>query len=252
MLIDFTGKTAIVTGGAGGIGRSVVKVLLQSNAKVAIFGRSRTSLDEAVAELSAFGTVKGYAVDISDTDTIAPAVKSVREEMGEVSILIQCAGQMGGNAGLNITPDEWDRAMNINTRGLFFVMQQVVLQSMKDLGGGAIVNLSSMAGIRGMHFPMCCQWYAASKGAVVAIGKQAAVEWANLGVRCNTICPGGVATPAMQGREMPPEIIDPIPMKRLCDPEEIANAAAFLVSDLCCTLTGQTIVIDGGASVVGY
>ena len=118
--------------------------------------------------------------------------------------------------------------------------------------GGSIVNFASMAGIRGMHPPMCSAFYSASKGAVVAVTMQAAVEWASLGVRVNCVAPGGVETPAMREMGFPPEAVDPIPMKKLNQPEDVANAVAFLASDKAATITGQTLIIDGGASVVGY
>lgn len=251
MLIDFTGKTAVVTGGAGGIGYTCVKTLLESGAAVAIVDVNQAALDRAAAELSAYGTVKGYALDLSDVSAIAPAVSAIRTELGEISVLVQCAGLMGGRPGLEVTQQDWDRAQNVNARGLFFMMQQVVEQSMKERGG-SIVNFASMAGIRGMHPPMCSAFYSASKGAVVAVSMQAAVEWAGLGVRVNCVAPGGVETPAMREMGFPPEVVEPIPMKRLNQPEDVANCVAFLASDKAATITGQTIVIDGGVSVVGY
>lgn len=251
MLIDFTGKTAIVTGAAGGIGYVCAKTLLESGAKVAILDINQGALDKAAGTLSAFGTVKGYAVDLSDVDAIAPVVSAVRADLGEIGVLVQCAGLMGGKPGLEVTQADWDRAMNVNARGLFFLMQQVVAQSMKD-HGGSIVNFASMAGIRGMHPPMCSAFYSASKGAVVAVTMQGAVEWAGLGVRVNCVAPGGVETPAMREMGFPPEAVEPIPMKKLNQPEDVANCVAFLASDKAATITGQTIVIDGGASVVGY
>lgn len=249
MLIDFTGKVAVVTGAAGGIGLVVARTLLESGAAVAVVDLAP---DKAVAELSACGTVKGYPLDLSDVDAIAPVVERIRAEMGEISVLVQCAGLMGGKPGLEITQAEWDRSLNVNARGLFFMMQQVVGQSMSKNGGGSIVNFASMAGIRGMHPPMCSAFYSASKGAVVALTMQAAVEWANLGVRVNAVAPGGVETPAMREMGFPPEVVEPIPMKRLCQPEEIANAVTFLASDKASIITGHTLVIDGGVSVVGY
>ncbi len=248
MLIDFTGKTAVVTGGAGGIGLVCAKTLLESGAKVAIVDLNP---DKAVEELSGLGTVKGYALDLSKVDDIAPAVSAIRAELGEIGVLVQCAALMGGKPGLEITLSDWDRALNVNARGLFFMMQQVVDQSMKD-HGGSIVNFASRAGIRGMHPPMCSAFYSASKGAVVAVTMQAAVEWAGLGVRVNCVAPGGVETPAMREMGFPPEAVDPIPMKKLNQPEDVANCVVFLASDKAATITGQTIVIDGGASVVGY
>lgn len=248
MNIDFTGKTAIITGAAGGIGYACAKALLESGAKAAVVD---IAPENAAAELSKLGAAKGYALDLSDVDAIGPTVERIRRELGEVDVLIQCAGLMGGKPGLEVTQSDWDRTQNVNARGLFFMMQQVVGQSMKDRGG-SIVNFASMAGIRGMHPPMCSAFYSASKGAVVAVTMQAAVEWAGLGVRVNCVAPGGVETPAMQEMGFPPEAVEPIPMKRLNRPEDVANCVVFLASDKAATITGQTVVIDGGASVVGY
>ena len=251
MLVDFTGKIAVVTGAAGGIGYVCAKTLLESGAKVALVDVNQAVLDIAAGELSSLGTVQGFAVDLSNVDAIAPAVTRVRQALGEIDVLVQCAGLMGGKPGLEVTQADWDKTQNVNARGLFFMMQQVVSPSMQSRGG-AIVNFASMAGIRGMHPPMCSAFYSASKGAVVAVTMQAAVEWASLGVRVNCVAPGGVETPAMREMGFPPEEVDPIPMKRLNQPEDVANCVAFLASDKASTITGQTIVIDGGASVVGY
>ena len=251
MLIDFTGKTAVVTGAAGGIGLVCARTLLESGAKVAVVDVTAQAAEKAAETLSSLGTVKGYALDLSDTAAIAPAVERIRADLGEIDVLVQCAGLMGGKPGLEVTVADWDKSLNVNARGLFFMMQQMVAQSMNGRGG-SIVNFASMAGIRGMHPPMCSAFYSASKGAVVAVTMQAAVEWASLGVRVNCVAPGGVETPAMREMGFPPEALDPIPMKKLNQPEDVANAVVFLASDKAATITGQTLVIDGGASVVGY
>ena len=251
MLIDFSEKVAVVTGAAGGIGYVCAQTLLESGAKVAILDINQEALNQATAKLSALGTVKGYVVNLGEVDSIAPVVSGIRADLGEIDVLVQCAGLMGGRPGLEVTQADWDRALNVNARGLFFMMQQVVSQSMQNRGG-SIVNFASMAGIRGMHPPMCSAFYSASKGAVVASTMQAAVEWASLGVRVNCVAPGGVETPAMKEMGFPPEVVDPIPMKKLNQPQDVANCVAFLASDKAATITGQTIVIDGGASVVGY
>lgn len=190
-------------------------------------------------------------MDITDVSVIERTVAQMRSEMGEIEILVQAAGLMKGQNGFDMTQEEWDLMFNINSRGMFFVMQQIVLQSMKKTGG-AIVNFSSMAGIRGMRPGMASPHYSASKGAVVAMSKQAAVEWAQYGVRCNAVAPGGVLTEAMKNMEFPEETMDPIPLHRLSQPEDIANGVVFLASDKAAMVTGQTLVIDGGSSVVGY
>lgn len=131
------------------------------------------------------------------------------------------------------------------------MMQQVVAQSMTKTGG-SIVNFSSMAGIRGMREGMESPHYSASKGAVAAMSRQAATEWAKYQVRCNAVAPGGVMTEAMKKMEFPDEAMDPIPLRRLSEPKDIANAVVFLASEQAGMITGQTIVIDGGSSIVGY
>lgn len=251
MQIEFTDQVAAVTGGAGGIGYTCAKTLLESGATVVILDVNQAALDKAVESLREYGTASGVCVNLADVDSIGPAIKSIVDTYGKIDVLIQCAGLMGGKPGLEVTQADWDAAQNVNARGLFFMMQQVVKQSMAA-HGGSIVNFASMAGIRGMHPPMCSAYYSASKGAVVAVTMQAAVEWAELGIRVNCVAPGGVETPAMREMGFPPEVVDPIPMKRLNQPEDVANCVAFLASDKAATITGQTIVIDGGVSVVGY
>lgn len=250
MNVTFHDQLAVVTGATGGIGYVCAKTLLESGAKVALVDINQDALDRVAGELSQFGTVQGFALNLADVDSIAPVVTKIREAMGEISVLIQCAGLMGAKPGLEITQADWDKTLNVNSRGLFFMMQQVVAQSMQK-SGGSIVNFSSMAGIRGMHPPLASAFYSASKGAVVALTMQAAVEWACFGVRVNCVAPGGVETPAMREMGFPPDVVDPIPLKKLNQPEDIANCIAFLASDKANTITGQTIIIDGGQSVVG-
>lgn len=259
MVIDFTGRVAVVTGAGSGIGFACAETLAASGAVVAMIGRNEEKLQKAAAMLADRGEVHPYALDIARAEDIAPVVERVRADLGEISVLVQAAGVMTGGDALELTPAEWDRVLAANARGTFFVMQQVVKQSMKDRGG-AIVNIASMAGIRGMTPPMCSASYSASKGAVVAVTMQAASEWGHLGVRVNAIAPGGtdsfstgvVSQHAGPGGE-PPPIHNYVPTGRVMNtPYEIANAAVFLCSDLSSNTTGQIMVIDGGASIVGY
>lgn len=251
MVIDFAGKVAVVTGGAGGIGTACVKNLLESGAKVAILDVSKEAVDRVKAELGETGVLEGYTIDITDVDAIAPVIEKIRSELGEIEVLVQTAGLLRGQEGLKLTAGEWDQMMNINARGMFFVMQQVVEQSMSKTGG-SIVNFASMAGIRGMNAKMASAHYSASKGAVVAMTMQAATEWAEYGIRVNAVAPGGVKTKAMAAMEFPSNAFEPIPLRRLSEPEDIANGVVFLASDKAAMITGQTLIIDGGSSVVGY
>lgn len=259
MNIDFTGKVAVVTGAGSGIGFACAQALAQSGAIVAMVGRSEAKIRQAADMLKADGEVHPYALDIADSDAIAGVVSRIRGELGEIRVLVQAAGVMTGGPGLELMPADWDRVLNTNAKGTFFMMQQVVKQSMQT-GGGAILNIASMAGIRGMVPPMCSASYSASKGAVVAITMQAASEWGHMGVRVNAIAPGGTAsfnTGVVAPREgpggNPPPAINHVPTGRVMNtPEEIATAALFLCSDLSGNTTGQVMVIDGGASIVGY
>lgn len=251
MIIDFKQQTAVVTGGAGGIGAACVKNLLESNAKVAVLDISEEAVRRTKEELADMGVVEGYVADITKIENIVAVTEQIRKEMGEIKILVQTAGLLRGQSGLSLTEQEWDLMMNINARGMFFMMQQVVEQSMKN-GGGSIVNFASMAGIRGMNAKMASAHYSASKGAVVAMTMQAATEWAEYGIRVNAVAPGGVKTKAMAAMKFPDSMLDPIPLRRLSEPEDIANSVVFLASDKASMITGQTLVIDGGSSIVGY
>lgn len=259
MIIDYSGKVAVVTGAGSGIGFACAQALAQSGAKVAMVGRNPEKIAQAAEMLRADGDVHPYALDVADTDAIEGVIARIREDLGEISVLIQAAGVMTGGPALELSPADWDRVLATNARGTFFVMQQVVKQSMAQ-NGGAILNIASMAGIRGMVPPMCSASYSASKGAVVAITLQAASEWGHMGVRVNAIAPGGTAsfnTGVVSQHDgpggNPPPISNYVPSGRVMNtPEEIAAAAAFLCSDLSGNTTGQVMVIDGGASIVGY
>lgn len=259
MNIDFTGKVAVVTGAGSGIGFACAQALAQSGAVVAMVGRNAEKIRKAAEMLKEDGSVHPYALDIADVDAIPGAVEKIRAELGEIGVLVQAAGVMTGGPGLELAPAEWDRVLNTNAKGTFFMMQQVVKQSMAQ-NGGSILNIASMAGIRGMVPPMCSASYSASKGAVVAITMQAASEWGHMGVRVNAIAPGGTAsfnTGVVSPHEgpggNPPPITNYVPSGRVMNtPEEIAAAAAFLCSDLSGNTTGQVMIIDGGAAIVGY
>lgn len=252
--IDFKQQTVLVTGGTGGIGHAVVKALLGANARVAAIYRSEKAKEETEKLMAGLGTLEFFKLDTSDTAAIAPCVAEIVKKMGPIAGLAQCAGLMGMSAGLELDPADWDRLMDVNAKGTFFLMQAVVGQSMAK-HGGSIVNIASMAGIRGMVPPLQAPHYSASKAAVVGITMQAAVEWAPLGVRVNSIAPGGVKVGPMAfptKEDIPPHIVANVPTKDLVEPDCIADTILYLLSDMSCSMTGQCLVLDGGASVCGY
>ncbi len=252
--IDFEKKLIVVTGGTGGIGRTIVRALLAANARVAATYRGTAAMEAARAELSGLGDVRFFPADMENVDTMAPCVDAIVAEMGGISGLVQAAGMMGGKPGLEITTEDWDRLMAVNARGAFFFMQAVVARSMRE-HGGSIVNIASMAGIRGMCPPIQGAHYGASKAALVAVTMQAAVEWAELGIRCNCIAPGGVKSGPMAGlkkEELPPFMVANVPMRDLVAPECVADTILYLLSDMSRSMTGQCLVIDGGSTACGY
>lgn len=254
MDIRFDDKTVVITGGARGIGYACAEKFIESGAKVAVVDILQENLDEAVINLTEKGTIKGYKLDISRISDMNEVVAKIREELGEIDVLVQAAGVLGSNAGEKITEAEWDRALNVNGKGTFFMMQTVVNQSMIPRQTGSIINFSSIAGLRGMMEPLKSAFYCASKGAVAQITKQGAVEWGKYNIRVNAVAPGGVKTGML--KDAPADIIENavklIPLKKLSEPEDIANGICFLASDAAAMISGHVLVIDGGGFAVGF
>lgn len=252
----FDGKTVIVTGASRGIGLACAERMAALGAKVAMISMDANRLADAVGTLQNRGTdVRGYALDLCKVSDIAPAISQIRTELGEIDVLIQAAALAIPRLSQNITEVEWDSVFNINTKALFFMMQAVSDQSMIPRRCGSIVNIASIAGLLGMRPPLSSAHYCASKGAVIQLSRQGAVEWGEHNVRVNAIAPAGVKTEktlAMLGTEENLGRAEAaIPLRRFSEPVDVANGAAFLASDAARMITGHVLVIDGGCCAMG-
>jgi NAD(P)-dependent dehydrogenase (short-subunit alcohol dehydrogenase family) len=256
MDIRFDGQVAIVTGSARGIGFKVAEILVESGAKVAMFDILADRLADSAKKLQEKGIAKPYVIDLRDVSQIKATVAKVKAEMGEIDVLIQAAA-IGPSADAElITEEEWDNCFATNTKGLFFMMQQVVVQSMGPRKKGSIVNFSSIAGLKGMRAPLCSAHYSGSKGAVAAIVRQAAIEWAKYNIRVNGVASGGCKTEMTMSLVGSPEKMkvacELVPLGRLSEPHEVAGPVVFMASSAASMYTGQIMVVDGGGEAMGF
>ena len=235
-----TGTTAIVTGGVGGIGAAIVRRLVDEGAEVVILDLETDAASARAAELGA----RLCGVDLADSTDTKRAVAEAAALLGGVDLLVNCAGVFRLVPLLEIDDAEWDRVMNINARGTLATMQAVA-PLMIERGGGRIVNLASMAAKAGGAMEA---HYAASKSAVVALTRAAAIEWGAHGVTVNAICPGYVLTEMGAATRSPEQVAQwtaRSPLGRLGEPADVAGLVAYLATDGG-SLTGQALNVTGG------
>lgn len=237
-------RVVVITGGAGGIGQACVQKFYQED-MVIILDVNKEAIKQCIEKYN----VNGFVVDLSHIESIQETIQKIIKKYKKIDVLVQTAGIMKNSPALEVKPYEFKKMMEINVEGMFFVMQETVKQSMQKFGG-VILNFASEAAIRGFAGTMASVHYSASKGAVIAMSRQLAVEWGQYNIRVNSIAPGGVMTPAMASLDFD-EDFTIIPLKRLSTPEEIAETVSFLCSEQAKMITGQNIVVDGGCAAVG-
>jgi gluconate 5-dehydrogenase len=240
-------KVAVITGAASGIGLACAEDLARSGAKVALVDYDAETLAKATRQLAQQGTVRGYQLDVTDVPQITPTVSAIREELGEIDILVCCAGTNIRQPAHEVTEENWDLIYNLNAKGLFFCNQIVAIQSMMPRKCGSIINIASMLGIVGAPTRTA---YCASKGAVVQLTRAEAVDWAPYNIRINAVAPTFVLTNLTRGILEDPEVqqyvTDNTPFRRLATVDDIAAAVHFLASDEANMITGTVLPVDGG------
>ena len=243
------GKVAIVTGGNSGIGRSIVEVLAEQGAKVVIDYRSHPeATEELEREIGSYGGSSfGVQADVSRLDDLQRLVDAAVTKYGRLDVMVNNAGIETRTSILDTTPEDFDKVLNVNLRGVFFATQYAARQMIAQGGGGRIINISSVH----EDWPMPNNTpYCVAKGGVRMLTRTAGVELASKGVTIVNVGPGAVATPIHDSTMNNPELLArlnaAIPMGRMAQPSEIAQVVAFLASDAASYITATSIFADGG------
>ncbi len=244
------GKIAIVTGGTRGIGYEIVKKFLEAGAKVALFGSRQETVEKALGQIKEKipeAEVMGLYPALGEYNEVEKAIQKVQESFGQIDILVNNAGISARESIYEYSPEEFDKIMTLNVNAVFHCIRAAV-PFMKTQGGGSIINMSSMVSIYGQ--PAGCG-YPASKFAVNGLTKSLARELGKDQIRVNAVAPGVTRTDMVAA--LPPEMVQrisaTIPLGRVGEPEEVANAVLFLASDLASYVTGAILSVDGATQV---
>lgn len=242
----FEQKVAIVTGGAGGIGRATAELMAREGGKVLLADRSAQG-EQAATSMRAQGfDVLYQAVDVSVEEQVAQMVRMAQQHWGRLDIMVANAGIGGRGKADETTLADWQRVMSVNLTGVFLCAKHAI-PAMRLTGGGAIVSTASIIGLVGFEGAVP---YASAKGAVVNMTRAMALDCAKDHIRVNAVCPGFISSPTSgemrEGQRQADHLISLHPLGRLGEAEDVAKAIAFLASDDASFITGTSLVVDGG------
>jgi NAD(P)-dependent dehydrogenase (short-subunit alcohol dehydrogenase family) len=249
-LMRLDGKVAVVTGGAGGIGRATARMLASAGARVAIVDIDEATAAEAAEEIAAnAGQALALSADISDEASIDALVATIVAQEGGLDILVNNAGVAIRRPATELALADWEKVVAINMTGAF-LCARAAARCMIDKGaGGAIVNVASIMGLSGGGlYPNIS--YQTTKGAVINMTRALAVEWAPHNIRVNAVAPTYVRTaliaPILKDPALMAKIEAMTPLRKLAEPEDVAAAICFLASSAAAMITGHTLPVDGG------
>ncbi|WEG13355.1 SDR family oxidoreductase [Pullulanibacillus sp. KACC 23026] len=252
-LFSLEGKVVVITGGAQGIGKAVAEHIAAVGGEIVIIDQQVEKAEETAFEIGQKYQRKTFAVgaDVTKPEEVALAIEKADREMGKLDLLFNNAGIVLQKPVVELNPEEWRKVIDVNLNGIFFVAQafgRYLIERNKD---GAIVNTASMSGTI-VNYPQQQASYNASKAGVVQLTKSLAVEWADKGIRVNSISPGYIFTELTSfvredWRALWKELT---PFKRMGKPEELAGAVIYLLSESASFATGTDLIIDGGFTIV--
>ncbi len=244
----FADRTAVVTGGAGGIGLATARRLASEGARVFLVDRDNAALRDAATALPADRLAGMVVGDVTKAEDVARAVARAVEQLARIDVLVNNAGVYDIVPFLEIDPDRWDSVVDIDLKGIF-LFGQAVAREMVRAGGGAIVNTASIAAFAADPVGTSAH-YNAAKAGVLNLTKQMAAELGEHGIRVNAVCPGLIDTKMLRQANLTDQYIrDWVPMARLGSPDEVAALIAFLASDDAGYVTGEAVVVDGGLTL---
>jgi NAD(P)-dependent dehydrogenase (short-subunit alcohol dehydrogenase family) len=249
-LFDLTGQTAIVTGGGSGIGRQMAEALAELGANLVLCARKVERCEQAAAELSERLGIRALALrcDVRAPDEVQAVVGRAVEDFGGVDVLVNSAGTAWGAPAEDTPLEGWQKVIDVNLTGLF-LFSQAVARVMLERGGGSIVNVASVAALRGSPpGTLDAVAYTASKGGVIALTRDLAHKWAGRGIRVNAIAPGWFSTDMSKVvlERAGHHVLAGIPLGRFGGADDLKGAIAFLASSASAYVTGHTLVVDGG------
>jgi gluconate 5-dehydrogenase len=253
-LFDLTGRVAIVTGGSRGLGLQIASALGEFGASLAVVARKQVDIDAAVEQLNGAGhTAIGFVADVGHPGAISGLTDGVMERFGRIDILVNNAGTVWGGPAEDYPLDGWNKVIDLNVTGLFLLTQAVARRAFLKQGKGAVINVASIEGLLGHHPDrQGTIAYNTAKGAVINMTRALAAEWGPRSIRVNALAPGffpsKLAAPALAAHG--DEILRQTPLGKLGGDTDLMGAALLLASDAGGHITGQTLVVDGGATII--